>query len=111
MNNKVYVLYKLTGCDYDSECPANHGCRNSWCDGKTSKEITLNEKYFIVLPNKNKVLVGCNQSKSNLLVECAKEGEDCAWSNRSAPRCCRTGFHCIKEKFGGIGYCRPKPPK
>ena len=48
MNNKVYVLYKLTGCDYDSECPANHGCRNSWCDGKTSKEITLNEKYFIV---------------------------------------------------------------
>ena len=52
MNNKVYVLLKLTGCDYDSECVsklgADYGCRNSWCTGKISKEITVNEKYFVI---------------------------------------------------------------
>ena len=106
MNNKVYVLYKLTGCDYDSECPANHGCRNSWCDGKTSKEITLNEKYFIVLPNKNKVLVGCNQSKSNLLVECKKQGEQCSWAGtRTASYCCRAGLTCVKN-YKYVGFCK-----
>jgi len=80
---KSMIVFLLTGyflavtlggwtrCDYDSECPAGHGCRNSWC------------------------------------AECAEEGEDCAWSNRAAPLCCKSGLKCDKEG-GRIGHCRKK---
>ena len=48
MNNKVYVILKLTVCNNDAECGANKGCRRGECTGKISKEITLNKKYFVV---------------------------------------------------------------
>merc|ERR1719394_1628839 len=38
--------------------------------------------------------------------DCVGEGEECAWSNRAAPICCRKGLKCVKESFGGVGFCR-----
>ena len=101
-NNKVYVLFKLTVCTDDEDCGANEGCRQGECTGKISKEVTLSKKYL----NKNKVLVGCNQSKSNLIVECKKQGEECYWRGASNPPsfCCRSGLTCNKD--AKIGSCR-----